>query len=75
MVVSESRRAVILVEGLGIESPDQLVEMATLARSLGLHIVNAGGAGIDRVRFNTALGNDAAEVAVVNREYLRNLGY
>lgn len=75
MVVSESRRAVILVEGLGIESPDQLVEMATLARSLGLHIVNAGGAGIDRVRFNITLGNDAAEVAVVNREYLRNLGY
>ena len=55
------------VEGLGIETSDQLVEMATLARSLGLHIVNAGGAGLDRVRFNIALGNDAAEVPSLRR--------
>ena len=55
------------VEGLGIESSEQLVEMATLARSLGLHIVNTGGAGLDRVRFNIALGNDAAEVPSLRR--------
>ncbi len=55
------------VEGLGIDSPDALVEMATLARSFGLHIVNAGGAGLDRVRFNIALGNEAAEVPSLRR--------
>jgi len=55
------------VEGLGIETPAQLVEMATLARSLGLHIVNAGVAGLDRVKFNITLGNDAAEVPSLRR--------
>ena len=55
------------VEGLGIEHPDELVEMATLARYLGLHIVNAGGPGLDRVKFNITLGNDAAEVPSLRR--------
>ena len=31
------------VEGVSVGSPDQLVEMATLAAKYGLHIVNAGG--------------------------------
>ena len=55
------------LEGLGIERPDELVEMATLARYLGLHIVNAGGPGLDRVKFNITLGNDAAEVPSLRR--------
>lgn len=55
------------VEGLGMESAEQLVELATLARSFGLHIVNAGGPGLDRVRFNIALGNRAAEVPSLRR--------
>ena len=55
------------VESVPIDGAESLVEMATLARSLGLHIVNAGGAGLDRVRFNITLGNNAAEVPALRR--------
>ena len=55
------------VESVPMEGAEGLVEMATLARSLGLHIVNAGGAGFDKVRFNITLGNDAAEVQSLRR--------
>ena len=55
------------VESVPFEGAEGLVEMATLARSLGLHIVNAGGAGLDRVRFNITLGNNAAEVPSLRR--------
>ncbi len=55
------------VESVPIEGAESLIEMATLARSLGLHIVNAGGAGLDRVRFNITLGNNAAEVPALRR--------
>jgi len=56
------------VEGIGIGSADELVAMATLARRLGLHVVNAGGASaLDRVRHNITLGNDAAEVPALRR--------
>jgi sugar phosphate isomerase/epimerase len=57
------------VEGIGVESADKLVELATLARRYGLHIVNSGGAtAIDRVKYNITLGNDAAEVPSLRRQ-------
>ncbi len=55
------------VESVPISSSESLVEMATLARSLGLHIVNAGGDGLDRVKHNVTLGNYAAEVPALRR--------
>jgi sugar phosphate isomerase/epimerase len=57
------------VEGLGVANAEELVAMATLARSLGLHLVNIGGSGtpLDRVRYNITLGNDAAEVPALGR--------
>ena len=55
------------VESVPFEGAEGLVEMATFARSLGLHIVNAGGAGFDRIRFNITLGNNAAEVPALGR--------
>ena len=55
------------VESVPMEDAKGLVEMATLARSLGLHIVNAGGAGLDKIRFNITLGNNAAEVPSLRR--------
>lgn len=56
------------VEGLSIQSPEQLVEMATLAAKYNLHIVNAGGASPEaRVNHNITLGNKAAEVPSCRR--------
>lgn len=57
------------VEGIGVSSSDELVEMATLASSFGLHLVNIGGQGsaIDAVKYNITLGNDAAEVPGLRR--------
>lgn len=56
------------VEGIGANSSEQLVEMATLARKYGLHLVNAGGSDpITSVKFNITLGNDAAEVPACRR--------
>jgi len=51
------------VEGVTVKDPQDLVQKAELAAKYGLHIVNAGGAPtpIDYVKFNIALGNDAAE--------------
>lgn len=56
------------VEGLKIETGDDLVHKANLARSHGLHLVNVGGpTPLDRVRYNIALGNEAAEVPSLRR--------
>ena len=56
------------VEGLKIDSGDDLVAKANLARKNGLHLVNVGGPSpLDRVRYNIALGNDAAEVPSCRR--------
>ncbi len=55
------------VESVPISSSESLVEMATLARSLGLHIVNAGGDGFNRVKHNITLGNYAVEVPALRR--------
>lgn len=56
-------------EGLSVDSADELVEMATLARRFGLHLVNVGSSSsaIDRVKYNITLGNDAAEVPSLRR--------
>lgn len=56
------------VEGLKIETGDDLVDKANLARSHGLHLVNVGGpTPRDRIRYNIALGNEAAEVPSLRR--------
>ena len=57
------------VEGIGISSSDDLIDMATLASRFGLHLVNVGGHGpaIDAVKYNITLGNDAAEVPGLGR--------
>lgn len=57
------------VEGLGVGSPDELIEMATLVRRFGLHLVNVGSSksAIDKVKYNITLGNDAAEVPALRR--------
>jgi len=55
-------------EGLKPETPEQLVELACMAAQLGLKLVNVGApTPEDRIRFNAALGNDAAEVKAVRR--------
>ena len=59
------------VEGLPFSTGDELVEMAVLARRYGLHIVNAQDrqwSGIETIKHNIALGNDAAEVPGRNRD-------
>ena len=56
------------VEGLKIKNADDLVDKANLAKSNGLHLVNVGGpTPLDRVRYNIALGNEAAEVPSLRR--------
>lgn len=56
------------VEGLRIEHADDLVDKANLAKSHGLHLVNVGGpTPRDRIRYNIALGNEAAEVPSLRR--------
>ena len=58
------------VEALAPGSADELVQLATLARRFGLHVVNAGsrtGQPLDAIKFNITLGNDAAEVPARRR--------
>lgn len=56
------------VEGLGIQSADELVEMATLAAKYGLHLVNAGGPSPEsKINNNITLGNKASEVPACRR--------
>ena len=56
------------VEGVKPESPDHLVELACMAAQLGLKLVNVGAqTPEDRIRYNAALGNEAAEVQSVRR--------
>lgn len=52
------------VEGLSAANATEMVELAVLARRYGLHIVNLGSSagGIETVKLNIALGNDAVEV-------------
>ena len=52
------------VEGVGALSAEELVELAVLARSFGLRLVNieAGNSPVDRVKYNIVLGNGAVEV-------------
>ena len=51
------------VEGFSASSPEDLVELASLAAEYGLHLVNVGAADPAlKARFNATLGNDAAEV-------------
>lgn len=51
------------VEGLPIQSSEQLVEMAALAAKYDLHIVNAGGPSPEaRIEYNITLGNKAVEI-------------
>ena len=57
------------VEGMSINSSDNLIEMATLASRFGLHLVNVGGHGnsLDAVKYNITLGNGAVEVPGLRR--------
>lgn len=56
------------VEGLSIGSPEQLVQMATLAAKYDLHIVNAGGpSAVEGINYNVTLGNRSAEVPACSR--------
>ena len=56
------------VEGLPIKSPENLVEMGTLAAKYNLHIVNAGGSSPEiGINYNITLGNKAAEVPACGR--------
>jgi inosose dehydratase len=51
------------VEGFSAQTPDELVELATLAAEHGLHLVNVGTPDPQKTaRFNATLGNNAAEV-------------
>ena len=51
------------VEGMKTDSAEELVELAGLARRLGLHMINVGGPDpIAKVKYNITLGNDTAEV-------------
>ena len=51
------------VEGLSADSPERLVEIAKIAATFGLHIINIGGPSPEeKIDYNIALGNDAAEV-------------
>ncbi len=55
-------------EGFGPQTPEQLVEIASLAARYGLHIVNTGGpTPEERVRYNVTLGNGAVEVPAARR--------
>lgn len=56
------------VEGYGVKSANELVEVATLAARYGLHWVNMGGPdGIATARYNLTLGNGAAEAVSTRR--------
>jgi len=56
------------VEGLAINSPEQLVEIATLAAKYGLHLVNVGGASPEaKINHNITVGNNAAEIPARRR--------
>jgi sugar phosphate isomerase/epimerase len=51
------------VEGFGVKTADELVEVAAMAAAHGLRLVNAGGPDPKTAaKFNATLGNDAAEV-------------
>jgi inosose dehydratase len=55
-------------EGFGPQTPEGLVQIASLAAQHGLHIVNIGGpTPEDRVRYNVTLGNGAVEVPACGR--------
>jgi hypothetical protein len=43
------------VEGIGISSSDDLIDMATLASRFGLHLVNVGGMGLPSMQLSTIL--------------------
>jgi inosose dehydratase len=56
-------------EGFSPKTPDELVEIASLAAQYGQHIVNIGGATPeDHVRYNVTLGNGACEVPACWRD-------
>lgn len=56
------------IEGLPTNSPEQLVEMATLAAKYNLHIVNTAGPTPEaKIDYNIALGNKAAEIPSCGR--------
>ncbi|NQT51174.1 TIM barrel protein, partial [bacterium] len=59
------------VEGLRADSPDDLVELACMAAEHGLELVNVAAPDPEtKARFNTTLGNDAAEIpAQWKRDY------
>ena len=57
------------VEGLSADSPERLVEIARIAATFGLHIINVGGPSPEeKIDYNIALGNDAAEVPSCRRD-------
>ncbi len=58
------------VEGFFAASADELVDLASMARRFGLHLVNVRAPGqrtIQSVKFNITLGNDSAEVPFLRR--------
>jgi len=56
------------VEGVKADSADDLVELAALAAKWGLRIVNVVGPGKrERVLYNCALGNTAAEIGSLRK--------
>ena len=56
------------VEGLVAKSPEELVELGTMAGRLGLHIVKISGPSVeDTCKFNLTLGNDVVEIDACER--------
>lgn len=56
------------VEGLGAETAEGLVELASLAAEYGLHLVNFGAPDPRlKAQYNATLGNDAAEIRAARK--------
>ena len=56
------------IEGMKIDSPQELVHIASLCAKCGIQLVNAGGPDpIERVKYNATLGNKACETPAARR--------
>ncbi|MEW6359866.1 MAG: TIM barrel protein [Planctomycetota bacterium] len=56
------------VEGFAVKDAEDLVALAALAATYGLHVVNVMGPDVSaRARFNATLGNEAAEIPAARK--------
>lgn len=56
------------VEGVAADGPEELIELANLAATWGLQVVNVNAPDREaRVRYNCALGNEAVEVGSLRK--------